>query len=326
MRRRQSASMIDRQWAMPTQLGSRIPLVSLIQTLAVAEYLSFRHTANVLGVAQSVVSRRIKLLEEDLGVLLFERSTKGVRLTEAGRHFVERVSAAINELDHAVKTAGAFARGEVGRLCIGVHALTPGSFLDDLLSRYRKAHPHIATEISEGTARDSIVQLRTRQLDIVFVAGAPDLPDCHSRRLWQEQLLAVLPANHPLAERESVAWADLAGETFLTRNGGTGPQTYEHIVQRLAGRWAIAPSILRCDVGCDTLLQMIAQGFGVSIETEAASVMRTPGVVFRPFQDELEPIPFSAVWSPYNQSQTLHNLLDLARRMGRSAQTAKSSA
>lgn len=75
-------------------------------------------------------------MEEDLGILLSERSTQGVRLTEAGRHFVARISAAVDELDHAVKTAGAFARGETGRLRIGVPTLTPGSFLDDLLARY----------------------------------------------------------------------------------------------------------------------------------------------------------------------------------------------
>lgn len=69
---------------MPTSLGSRIPLVSLIQTLAVAEYLNFRHAANALGVAQSSVSARVKALVENLGILLFECHLRGVRLTEAG--------------------------------------------------------------------------------------------------------------------------------------------------------------------------------------------------------------------------------------------------
>lgn len=223
MRRQRSAPMIDRKWGMPTALGSRIPLVSLIQTLAVAEYLSFRHAGNMLGVAQSSVSRRIKLLEEELGVLLFERSTRGVRLTDAGRHFVEGVAAGIDQLDHAAKTAGAFACGDLGRIRVGVHALTPGSFLDTLLTRYRKAHPQIVMEITEGTAHDSIHQLRTGQLDIAFIAGAPDLSDCHSRRIWHEPLLAALPVDHALAGNISVTWADLAGETFLVRYGGTGP-------------------------------------------------------------------------------------------------------
>ncbi|PSM17370.1 LysR family transcriptional regulator [Nitratireductor sp. StC3] len=312
--------MIDRQWGVPTSLGSRIPLSSLIQTLAVAEYLSFRHAGNMLGIAQSSISRRIKLLEEELGILLFERSTRGVRLTEAGRRFVEGVAAGIDQLDHAVKTAGAFACGDLGRIRIGVHALAPGSFLDGLLAGYREAHPQVIIEIAEGTAHDSIHQLRTRELDIAFVAGAPDLPDCHTRRIWHEPLFAALPANHALVDRSGVTWADLAGETFLVRNGGTGPQAYEYIIQRLAGRWPAGPSILRCDVERNTLMQMIAQGFGVSIAGRATALINMAGVAFRPFYDEPEPVPFSAVWSPYNQSATLRNLLHLAGRLGRSRQ------
>ena len=152
-RRKQSTSLTDRQWGMPTALGSRIPLASLIQTIAVAEYLNFRHAANALGVAQSSVSARVKALEDDLGILVFERHARGVRLTEAGRHFVERIAAGIDQLDHAVKTAGMAAAGESGRLRIGIHALIPHSFLANLIDQYREDHPGIEVEIAEGTAR-----------------------------------------------------------------------------------------------------------------------------------------------------------------------------
>lgn len=132
---------LSESWQSPLRLGTRIPMISLIHTLAVAEYLNFRHAANFLRVSASSVSARVKRLEEDLGVLLFERHARGVRLTEAGRHFVDGVAAGIDRLEHAVKIAGSFAQGEVGRIRVGVHALTPGSFLDGLLTGYRKAHP-----------------------------------------------------------------------------------------------------------------------------------------------------------------------------------------
>ncbi|MFG1265001.1 LysR family transcriptional regulator [Xanthobacter aminoxidans] len=311
-------SKLSETWQAPTRLGARIPMISLIQTLTVAEYLNFRHAANALGISASSVSERVKTLEDDLGILLFERHARGVRLTEAGRHFIDGVADALDRLDHTVKTAGAFAQGELGCIRIGVYALTPGSFLDDLLARYRKDHRCVTIEISEGTAREIIPQLRANKLDIAFVAGAQDLPDCHTRRIWHEALLAALPADHPLAESDGVTWNDLTDEAFLVRHGGTGPQVYELIIQRLAGRWASAPSILRCDVERCSLMQMIAQGFGVSVVGQAAALIEVPGVVFRPFRDEPEPVPFSAVWSPYNQSTTLRNLLDLAGKMGRS--------
>lgn len=303
-------------WGMPTTLGSRIPLASLIQTLAVAEYLNFRHAANALGVAQSSVSARVKALEEDLGILLFERHARGVRLTEAGHHFVERIAAGVDQLDHAVKTAGMAAAGESGRLRIGIHALIPHSFLAKLIGQYRKDHPDVEVEIAEGPAREAVVQLRAGRLDVAFVAGTPQPPDCHSRRTWTEPLLAVLPERHPLAKRSAVTWPDLAGETFLVRHGGTGPQVHSHIMLRHAERWP-APSILRFDVGRGTLLSLVGQGFGITIVGAATALLPSTGIVFLPFADEPEPVAFSAVWSPSNRSAALRNLLSLANDMGR---------
>lgn len=316
MRRRRSAPMNDRQWGMPTALGSRIPLTSLIQTLAVAEHLSFHRAARSLGISQPSVSARVKALEEELGVLLFERSTRGVRLTEAGRLFVERVSVGVDQLDHAVKTAGMAASGECGRLRIGIHALIPRSFLAELIAQYREDHSGIEVEITEGTAREAVMQLRADRLDVAFVAGSPELPDCHTRPIWTEPLVAVLPERHPLAGQSAVTWADLTGETFLVRYGGTGPQVHDHILLRLAGRWP-APSILRFDVGRGTLLSMVGQSFGITIVGAATSLLPTTGIVFLPFADEPEPVPFSAVWSPCNRNATLRNMLALAGRMNR---------
>jgi len=291
-------------------------MVSLLYTLAVAEYLNFRHVANALGVAQSSVSARVKTLEEDLGILLFERHTRGVRLTEAGRHFVERIAAGVDQLNHAVKAAGMAAAGESGRLRIGIHALIPRSFLAELIRQYREDHPGIAVEITEGTARDAVMQLRADRLDVAFVAGNPELPDCHTRPVWTEPLVAVLPERHRLAGQSAVTWADLTGETFLVRHGGTGPQAHDHILLRLAGRWP-APSILRFDVGRGTLLSMVGQGFGITIVGAATALLPTTGITFLPFADEPEPVAFTAVWSPSNRSATLKNLLNLASNMRR---------
>ncbi|UHD45464.1 LysR family transcriptional regulator [Aureimonas altamirensis] len=300
-----------------TLLGSRIPLLSLIQTLAVAEYLNFRHAAKAMGISQSSVSARVKALEEDLGILLFERHARGVRLTEAGRHFIERVATSIDQLDHAVRTAGMVARGEHGRLRVGIHALIPGSFLATLIERYREQHPGVDVEIAEGTARESVMQLRANRLDLTFVAGSPEFPDCHARRIWSERLLAVLPARHALADGAGVSWADLADDTFIVRQSGTGPQVHDHIVMRLAGN-APGLSILRFDVERGTLISMVAQGYGVTIAGEATTLLHAPGVTFLPILDEPEPLPFSAIWSPHNRSPALRGLLDLAGQMSRS--------
>jgi DNA-binding transcriptional LysR family regulator len=108
-------------------------------------------------------------------------------------------------------------------------------------------------------------------------------------------------------------WSELASENFLTRSGGAGPQVHDHIVLRLAEHW-IQPRIQRFDVERDTLMSMVAQGYGITLTSEAAAQASFPGVVFRPILDEPEPITFSALWSPHNRSRALKDLLALAQR------------
>jgi DNA-binding transcriptional LysR family regulator len=315
MRRRVSSLIQNRPMgtATRTTLGHSVPLVSLVQALAVAEHLNFRHAAFTLGVSQSSVSTRIKQLEHDLGVLLFERRHRGVRLTEAGRHFLEQVATGIEHLDHAVRTAGAVARGEQGRLRVGLYSSIAAGFLAELLGQFRELHPAVDLQIAEGRARDTIREVREARLDVAFVIGVPPVGDCHSKPLWTEALFVALREGHPLTEAKGVRWPQLAGEPFLARSGGAGPQVHDHIVLRLAGNWS-QPRIQRLDVERDTLMSMVAKGYGITLTSEAAAQVPFPGVVFRPILDEVESITFSALWSPHNRSQALHHLLALAQR------------
>ena len=143
---------------------------------------------------------------------------------------------------------------------------------------------------------------------------------CIRDSIWTEPLVAVLSEQHRLAGQATVTWADMVGETFLVRHGGTGPQAHDHIILRLAGSWP-APSILRFDVGRGTLLSLVGQGFGVTIVGAATALLPTTGIVFLPFADEPEPITFSAIWSPSNRNAALRNLLTLANDMGRIVRT-----
>lgn len=316
MRRRahNGQEVVDQQNAL---LRGRIPLVALIQALSVAEYLNFRHAANALGVSQSSVSARIKALEEDLGVVLFERRHRGVRLTDAGSSFIAEVAAGIGHLDLAIKTAGAVLNGAVGHLSMGLLSSIASGFLANLRCRYRDEHPEIEVAIFEGRADEIIRQVREAKLDVAFVAGTVEVPDCHSRQLWSEALMTVLPQGHPLACAERLVWCDLAAETFLVRQSGAGPQVLDHIVRRLVEREK-SPRIRRCDVGRDTLMHMVANGDGITLTSEAASCIPFPDVVFRPIDDESDRARFTAVWSPHNRSPALRYLLDLATKMSKS--------
>ncbi|KQM38803.1 LysR family transcriptional regulator [Sphingomonas sp. Leaf10] len=289
-------------------------MTSLIQTLTVAEYLNFHHAANVLGTSQSCVSARIKALEETLGILLFERRPRGVRLTEAGCRFVAEVAAGIGHLDNAVRTAGTASSGATGQIAIGLNSSIAGGSLAALRSRFRDAYPDVEQIVMEGTSAQTIALVRDGKLDLALVLEPVEAPDCHSRPLWAEPFLIAVPVAHALALADAVSWSDLATESFLISNAGGGPQLFEHVVRRMAER-GHSPHVRRCDVSRDTLMHMIASSDGVTLTSDAARHTPWPGVAFRPIHDETEQARFSAIWSPNNRSPALLNLLDIAAEL-----------
>lgn len=298
-------------------LGYRIPLVALMQAAAVAEHLNFRHAAAALGVSQSGLSQRIKQLEEDLGVLLFERRHRGVTVTEAGERFLRQIALGIGQLDHAVKVAGMVAGGELGRLRIGLGGVLISRGLADLLARFRESYPRIAVEIADGQRGDMLRKIRDGQLDIAFVAGTAIVPDCHSKQLWMERLVAALPAHHDLAKKQELHRADLTSETFLVRHDGVESQVLDLVLCRF-GEQGLQPDIHRFDVGRDTLMRLVAEGYGIALMSESTTAIAIPGVEFRCLKnDPPDAIPVTAIWSSFNRNVPHRNFLDLMLRRRR---------
>nr|WP_237356698.1 LysR family transcriptional regulator substrate-binding protein [Xanthobacter sp. YC-JY1] len=102
---------------------------------------------------------------------------------------MKQITSGVDQIDHAVKTAAIAAVGDTGRLRVGVHGLIPGSFLDKLLMRFRAEHPAIVIKVVEGSARETLTHVHARRLDLAFLVGTFDLPDCHSRPIWTEPLV-----------------------------------------------------------------------------------------------------------------------------------------
>jgi len=295
-------------------LSSRVPMSTLIQVLAVAEHLNFHRAADALGASQPNISTRIKLLEQNLGVLLFERLPRGVRLTEAGSRFVTEVTTGIEFIEHALQTAGAFADGSEGHLAIGLQGSISSEFLVNLRTKFRTAYPKVIQSVKEDRSTVTISLVREGKLDITFVAGSFDAPDCQSLELWHEPFAIVLPIGHALAEKRMISWSDLASEVFLVRTSGFGPQLSEHIVRRV-GENGRSPHIFRCDVGQDTLVHMVAGGEGIALTIDSENNAPFSNVVVRSISDEGETAHFTAVWSQKNHNPALENLLSMSREM-----------
>ena len=291
-----------------------VKLASISQALLVAEHLSFSRAAQVLGIRQSAVSRRVRALEDKLGVSLFEREASGVRLTEAGRRFLERSRSALAEIDHAVKGAGNAGRGAEGAIRIGILSSLSGGFARELLRIYRETYPAIAIDVVEGSASEHLARINERLLDIAFVMGTLSVPHCDTAVLWEARVFAVLPERHRLADEDKVDWEALRNELFIVSRDAPGPVIHDYVVRRVADL-GYSPSVERFDVGRETLMHLVALGFGISFISEAGTATRYPEVVFRPLATAEDMLPYSAVWLPGNDNPAFRRFLSLARSM-----------
>ena len=296
--------------------SSSIDLVSVGQGLVVAECLSFRRAARVLGVRQSVVSRRVRGLEDALGVSLFERYHAGVRVTAAGARFFDQARDALLQLDYAVKTAAAAGRGTNGRLDIGILSSMGAGFLREVIRVYRGCHPDVAMQILEGASLEQLALVRKSRLDVAFILGTPDVPNCDVAQLWTEQMFVALPQGHVLCEGDEINWEVLRNEQFILCQSEKGRALHDHLIKCLAEVGRI-PSVQRLDVGRETLMHLVALRLGLSLTSEAMVATQFPEVVFRPVANDAAVIPFSAVWLPNNDNPAFRRFLSLARSMAK---------
>lgn len=184
---------------------------------AVAEELHFGRAAKRLQMAQPPLSQQIRQLEKELGVQLFERNTRSVRLTSAGESFLEPVRTVLDDLDTAVRAAKAAGRGEYGRVTIGFAGASSHETLPLLTRAVRAAHPGIELAMKGQTyANVALSRVADGSLDLGFVRLPVTQPGVAHRVIDEEELLCALPSDHPLARLEAVPIGVLADEPFVS--------------------------------------------------------------------------------------------------------------
>src|ERR1700730_1059532 len=240
-----------------------VNLTSISQALLVAERSSFRGAARMLGIPQSVLSRRVRTLEANLGVALFVRHQAGVRLTTAGARFFESMREVISQAENSVRNARAAARAFAGRLKIGILSSIAGGFLRHLLQRHLLEHPDVVFHFFEGAPMEHLAQVRSRHLDIAFIVDATDITDCEAVQLWSERLYVALPSKHPLSRRRQVRWSALRNEQFILRETERGPVLCDRVLANLSGP-TTQSTVQKYDISRETMMHLVAMGLGTS--------------------------------------------------------------
>ncbi|WP_044560458.1 LysR family transcriptional regulator [Azospirillum sp. B4] len=292
----------------------------LRDAMLVAQHGSLRRAAGAADVSQSTLSRRVRSLEDRLGIVLFERTRIGCRLTLTGERFLRDAEFGAAHLCRAVGDVAQIKKGFVGTLRIGVMASLADGKLADLLATYHERFPKIEVRISEGTSQAHLIGMLNGRLDAAFLVGKPRSPDCDNRHLYEEALFAALPASHALAGRSHLTWEDLRDETLLVMADGSGPEVEGIILRHISGP-GFRPEIVVHQVGRDNLLNMVGKGYGLTLVISSILGAAHPGVRFVSIEPA-QTVSWNVVWPKNNANPTLKRLLEICEAVVGPATTA----
>lgn len=185
-----------------------------------AQQLNYTKAAELLNISQPALSKIIRTLEKELGYDLLYRSTRAVKLTEAGELFFDRIRICLNEINQLVLDAGDIAKGHTGVLRIGFLPYTFSCRLPDVVKKYKKEHPNVRLMLRDGEEDDLKYALLNDEIDIALVSDwGTDLPDEMERvNVYEDDYCAVVSMENPLAHKENVTLKMLENERFLTLN------------------------------------------------------------------------------------------------------------
>jgi DNA-binding transcriptional LysR family regulator len=241
-----------------------VELRQLRSFLAVARLRHFTRAGQELRIAQPALSQQIRRLEAELGIELLSRTSRRVRLTEAGEVLAVRAQRALAELDSAVAELGELSGLVRGRLTIG--ALPAIGPLDPpaVLAGFHAEHPGVDLRLREETADEVLALLRSDELDLAisFVDPEGGAADLGRVTLFEEELVLVTAAGHPLAARRAVSSSDLATEALIVTTPGSAIR--RTIEQALAAA-GVSPRIAFESNELATLLGLAERGMGVAV-------------------------------------------------------------
>lgn len=229
-----------------------------------------------LGMSPSATSHALRALETALGTQLLDRHSSGVELTYTGKHILPHVRDVFAALQLVQATALAGAELKTGLLRLGSFGASATiRVLPPLLDRFKERYPGVDISVTEKPDEQTLRDLIERRLEIAAVT----LPksDCDSITLAVDELVAVLPADHPLAELDVVPLEQMTRAPFiLTRAGSQG------LVKRLFARNGLVPCVAYELIQIMSILELVASGKGVSILAKLALPDQYSGTVFRP--------------------------------------------
>ncbi|MFC6022220.1 LysR family transcriptional regulator [Plantactinospora solaniradicis] len=289
--------------------------------LAVAGHLHFGRAAAELGIQQPPLSQQIRALESEIGVDLFDRGSRRVRLTPAGIAFRPDAERALAHAAAAVRAAQRAGRGETGTLAVGFVGSATFTLLPRLLRAVRDRHPDVTLNLRELTTTQQVDGLRDGTLDVGLLRPplpAADTGFLHVEAVGNERLVVALPADHPRAGDRVVDARQLADEPFVLSPRHLGPGLRDQIVD-YCRRAGFTPTVAQEAIQMQTIIGLVAGGLGVSLVPASVSQLRRNDVAFRPARPATHVIELAVAYRRIESNPATANLVALARDLARSA-------
>ena len=286
--------------------------------IAVAEERHITRAAERLGIQQPPLSQRIKAIERELDVQLFRRKPRGVELTEAGRAFLDNARSLLAHFDHTFETTRRTARGEQGRISVGVTPTSPfHPFVPRVIRAFRESYPQVFLRLEERLGHELVEQLRNEHIDVAFIRTPVADPEglvVHS--LIEEPILVALPSGHALVRSgggtSAVSLQRLARETFILY-GPPGTAFYDLTMAacRAAG---FNPRVGQETPRMTSSLNLVAVGLGICLVPASLQQMHMDGVTYCRLKGPVQPKAILNLASRRGDpSAVVRNFLNLVR-------------
>ena len=216
--------------------------------------------AAVIGVSPPAVTLQMKLLQEEVGLPLLDRGTTGMVPTEAGHTLLAMIRRMEAVFSDGAAELAALAGARTGVVHVGVIS-TAKYFAPHVLAAFARRHVGIEVKLFVGNRAEIVQRLSEREVDVVIMGRPPDGLDVAQEALGEHPHVIVAPPDHPLAAARSLGAADLAGETFLVREPGSGTRT---VMERFFGDIGLLPRI-GMEIGSnETVKQAVMAGLGIA--------------------------------------------------------------
>ncbi|CAM4078067.1 LysR substrate-binding domain-containing protein [Kerstersia similis] len=272
----------------------------LHQFIAVAEELHFNRAAERLHMAQPPLSQAIRRLEQEIGAPLFERTNRRVSLTPAGAAFLASSKKVLHLLGESVEQARRVAQGIEGHLILTFINIAPYPALLRALQRFRTTFPAVSFTMREATTQEQIEALEQGRANLGLMRPpgrtAPGLRFCS---LLREPFVIALPTGHRLADRPAIPLAALHEEAFVSSHRHLGQGFHDQLIQ-LCATAGFVPRIVQQARQLQTLIALVAGGFGIALLPASLAQEAREDVVFRPMQvdapDALHQVELLMAW------------------------------